>query len=348
MELFALDLGNKQVKIKSSKTTKVLPAQFVEVSQYGNRDLLKFAKLERDTSDFVSSKDPDFTYSWGTDVDLAVEVVQDTIGFGITRYRSRNFKLLADFALAELAKDFEEAASGILEVAVVTGIPTTDYSHDGSTEILAGILKGDHNVIVNEQPLNIRVKEVTILPQPIGTVVDQLIDENGDVKDSYIAESNVGVVDIGGGTLLIDAINKMNMVDGKRNQLTSGAYTLYKAVVKKMAAKGYNSNEYEIANIIRKYNDTEKYIWSPEGSQLIDISDIIMKERLLFTRTVASAINSTYMDISDMRTILVTGGAANLVIKSDLADEIEIVDFVDYSEIANVNGFYKYGLQEGE
>lgn len=344
MELFALDLGNKQAKLKSSKITKVLPAHFVESSQYGNRDLLGFAKKEKSVNDFVSSKDPDFTYVWGTELDVdVVDVVTDTIGFGSGRYKSREFKLLADFALAELAKDFDEAYESILEVAVVTGVPTGDYSQEEALDALQKALKGDHNVKIGDLTLNIRVSKLFILPQPIGTVLEQVSDENGQIQESPLTSANIGVVDIGGGTVLIDALKKMNMAEDKRAQLSRGAFTLYESVVKVMVQKGHTINEYEVESIIRTGNDREKYLWSPDGIQTIDITKEVMHQRSLFTRSIISAIKTAYKGFGRMQTILVTGGAANLLLKKEFVDEIEISHFVSDSELANVNGFYKYG-----
>lgn len=345
MELFALDLGNKQAKLKSSKTTKVLPAHFVESSQYGNRDLLGFAKKEKSVSDFVSSKDPDFTYVWGKELDEdVVEVVTDTIGFGSSRYKGREFKLLADFALAELAKDFEEASDSILEVTVVTGVPTGDYTQKAALDALQKALKGDHNVTVNGLTLNIRVSKLLVLPQPIGTVLEQISDENGQIKDSPLTSANIGVVDVGGGTVLIDALKKMNMAEDKRAQLQRGAFTLYESVAKALSEKGHIISEYEVESVIRAGNDREKYLWSPDGVQTIDITPEALHQRALFTRNIISSIKTAYKGFGRMQTILVTGGAANLLLKNEFTEEIEIAEFVADSELANVNGFYKYGL----
>lgn len=348
MELFALDLGNKQTKIKSAKKTKVLPSRFVESSQYGNRSLLGFAKTEKDVRDFISSKDESFTYVWGTQLDEEnVDMVIDTIGFGAARYSSREFKLLTDFALAELALDYPVAQESIIEVAVVTGVPTSDYIQESALEALQKTIKGDHNVTVDGKTLNIRVKKLFILPQPIGTVINVVTDKNGNLIDSPILNGNIGVVDVGGGTVLIDALKKMNMVEDRRKQLSQGAYTLFEAIVKDMTAKGYSVTEHEIEKVVRVGNDKEKYLWSPDNVQTIDITESVMKNRTIFTRNIASTIKTTYKGFGRMQTILVTGGAANLLIKKLFDEEIGITQYMDNSELANISGFYKYGIMEG-
>lgn len=348
MTLFALDLGNKQAKIMSERKIKVLPSHFVEASQYGNRSLMNFAKTEKDVKDFVSSKDEDFVYVWGTDLDEdIVDVVTDTIGFGASRYSSREFKLLSDFALAELALDYDEAHEGILEVVVITGVPTSDYAQDDSLAALQKAIKGDHNVIVNEVTLNIRVKDLIVLPQPLGTIIDVISDDKGNMVENSITNANVGVVDVGGGTVLIDALRKMNMAEDRRDQLQRGAFTLYEAIQKDLVSKGYSINEYEVESIVRAGNERETYLWSPDGNQTIDITKSVMHQRKLFTRNIATSVKTTYKATDRMQTIFITGGAANLLIKDEFIKEIKDVKFIEDSELANVRGFYKFGLSEG-
>jgi plasmid segregation protein ParM len=350
MELFALDLGNKQTKIKSSKKIKVLPSRFVEASKYGNRELLSFAKTEqKDIRDFESNRDSGYTYVWGAELDEDTARPIDTIGFGKERYMKREFKLLVDFALAELALDFPQAQNSILEVAVVTGVPTSDYTQNETLNALEKAIKGDHNVIVDGKSLNIRVKTLFVLPQPTGTILNNIADDKGQLLDNPIINASVGVVDIGGGTLLIDLFKKMNMDTENREQLPLGVYTLYKSIENELKSKGYEINTYEIENCVRFGNNNEKYYWSPDQVQTIDITDIVMKQREKFTREVATEVKTAYKDFKRMQTILITGGGANLLIKETFSNEIGIgiEQYIENSEFANVLGFYKYGLMEG-
>ncbi|UYB50144.1 plasmid segregation protein ParM (plasmid) [Lysinibacillus capsici] len=347
MVLFALDLGNKQVKIKSDKTEKVLPGYFVEASQYGNRDLLKFTKGEKDARDYESPNDKGFTYVWGKDLDVdMVEQVTDASGFGLARYTSREFQLLADFALAELAREYEESKSNLV-VNVVTGLPTGDFSNKKITEAVAKVLKGAHIVTIDGEQVAVTVNKLWILPQPLGTVLDYISDESGTVVNHELDEANIGIVDVGGGTLLIDALKKMNLVEDKRDQLSRGSYTLYKSILKQLREDDHTLDEYELEQIIRNASD-DKYLWSPDGIQKIDIGYAIKEQSKLYTRSVTSAVKATYKGFGRMQKILVTGGTANLLDDEEFKKDISIAQIVEESELANVRGFYKYGLNKGE
>lgn len=348
MTLFILDIGNKQVKMESEKALKIYPSYFVDVTQYGNRDVLGFAKDLKERSDYQSSRDEGFTYVWGKELDIdAVDAITDTIGFGAPRYKSRDFRLLVDFALAELARDYEEAETGILTVNVSTGIPTDDYLNHEAVEAFVKAIKGDHNVTVNGRTLNIRVKTLFVQPQPLGTIINEVTDEIGLPKRTPLTQADVGIADLGGGTILIDALRKMNLVENKRAQLNQGAYTLYDAVQKALTKDGYTINAYEVEQVIREGNDAEVYVWSPDAVQRIGITKYVMLQRKLFTRNVARAIKTAFKGFGRMQALLVTGGAANLLIKEEFTKELPIAYFVENSELANLNGFRKYAIAAG-
>ena len=344
MNLFAIDLGNKQVKMKSEHTLKVFPSYMVPAEVYGDRDVLGFAKKQKTSSDFESKLDEGAVYVWGEDMKVdSPEYIVESIGFGLPRYQSNAFKLQAEFALAELAKDFEDAKTSLLEVTLVTGVPTEDYNNRQIVKAIEVAFKGDHNVTVDGEVLNIRVSKVLLLPQSLGTIIDQVMDETAKIAQEGLMSGHVGVVDIGGGTVLIDSIKQMNLSDEKQAQLDAGAFTLYKAIVKEMYKQGYKASEFEVARIIRDAKN-EKYTFSPNGVMNVDITEIVMNERKAFTRKVSRFIAATYKDMSRMPSILITGGAANIIVFDQLKKDIVIAKLVENSEVANVNGFYKYGL----
>lgn len=345
MHLFALDLGNRQVKLMSEKGTKVLPSYFVDVTEYGKRDAITLTRTsEKTTSDYVSQRDSDFTYVWGTGLDVSRKNVTDTLDFN-TRYDTLEFKLLADFALAELARDFKDATKGILDVVVVTGVPTEDYEKDETITYITNALKGVHSATIDGTSYVINVHEVYVLMQPVGTAIDVMVETNGDiVEDNDIEEGYVGVVDAGGGTVLVDAFEKMNLDTKNRVQLEEGSHDLFTEIRNKVISLGHKITDHEVERLVRDGNAREVYTWSPNGRETIDLTSIVMKERKRYTRKIAQSVKSTYKAIARMRKIYVTGGTANLFVKEEFERVIKIAQFVPDSETANVRGYYKYGL----
>lgn len=341
MEVFSLDLGNMQTKIKSSKSQKVLPSRFIDYDDLGDQSISLFdSKLK--VNKYKTNFDPEFSYAWGEDLYEAHNKGDfiDTIQFE-NRYDTHEFRLLASFAIGELAKDFTEAKTGILETIIITGVPTNDFNETSAKKIMS-VLKGDHNITINDESLNVRVKEVKVLPQPVGTVYNELLDPEGYLeKEDYLNE-HVTVVDVGGGTILIDTIINMNLSGDTRTQKEGGAYKIYENIVNKCAKKEINLSVSNIEQILRQQND--KYIYKPNKNEMYDITDVVRKEKIKYTRELINTINTTLKSTSKIDTLLFTGGGSNLIIKEEIEKAFPYAIFVINSETANVNGFYKYGL----
>lgn len=340
--LYALDLGNKQTKLKSEKMEKVLPSYFVETSLYGNRDFFASLKAKKDSKDFESINDQGYTYAWGTELGVeSIGQVTDTSGFGLSRYTSREFQLLVDFALAELA--YEEGTNNTVYVDVVTGLPSGDFKSTQILQAVAKAIKGVHAVSVNGTKINVCVEKLFIVPQPLGTIYNIIANEKGVIVDSQYLNANVGVVDIGGGTVLIDALKSMNLVDDNRDQLQTGAYSLYKSITTELSSSDIILTEYELERVIRLNSG----LWSPNGNAEIDLNPAIQNQSKAYTRRLTSSIKTTYKGFGRMQKILLTGGTANLLDLDELKVELRgLAHIVEDSELANVRGFFKYGQQK--
>ena len=345
MQLFALDIGNRQVKLMSEKSTKVLPSYLVNAKEYGKRDVLSLGKeVEKSTHDYVTQRDSDFTYVWGTGLNVKRKHVTDTLDLN-KRYGTLEFKVLTDFALAELASDFSESKNGILDVVVVTGVPTEDYENEDVLRQITASLKGDHSATIDGISHVVRVHDVYILMQPVGTAIDAMVDALGTIKDNNdIEDGYVGVVDAGGGTVLIEAFDSMDLDVNNRQQLNKGSHSLFIDIRNRIIELGYKISEYEVEQIVRDGSETEVYTWSPNGREMIDLTSVVMSERKQYTRKIAQSVKSTFKDMSRMRKVYVTGGTANLFIEDEFLRIIPIAYFVQGSETANVRGYYKYGL----
>lgn len=344
MKLFAIDPGNRQVKLMSEKGTKVLPSYYVDAEEYGDRNVLAFAKGESKTSDYTTDRDRGYTYVWGEGLNSGAKVVTDTMRSD-GRYNTREFGVLVDFALAELARDFQESKDGMLDVVVVTGVPTEDYDKPEVISQVISAIKGVHSATIDGVSHVVKVHDVYVLMQPVGTAIDIMVDEKGDVIDGVdIEDSLVGIVDCGGGTVLIEAFDSMNLDKKNRVQMFEGSYTLLTDIRNKATKKYSSITNNEVELMLRECGKTEKYLWSPNGNETYDLTDIVMEERSRYTRKVASTVNAAYKANKRMKTVYVTGGTANLLVRSEFEQAVPKAKFVEESEIANVRGFYKYGL----
>jgi|SRR5699024_6594901 len=340
MELFALDLGNIQTKIKSRKTEKVLPSKYAYYEDLGNQ-VTALRKGELDINEYEVNYDDTFSYAWGKDISQAkVKSFIDTIGFN-DRYSSDEFKKLVKFSIGELAKDFPVSKENILNVNVVTGVPTDEFN-ENSVKTIMDVIKGDHNVTINSVSYVIRVIEVKVLPQPIGTIYNEMLDDNGYIENEDYENETISVVDCGGGTVLIDTLHDMNLSKTERNQTEQGAHYLYDYIIADSLEYNLSMNRNDVEKILR--NQNEKYIYSPNKNEKHDITNIVNKAITRYTSDLLNLVKTTLKDTSDIDTLFFTGGGANIINQSKVLKTFDRAIFINDSETANVNGFYKFGM----
>ena len=339
MEIFALDLGNKQTKLKSKKAEYVLPSQILNQDDM-SQQLSSFGK-KRDINYFKVPFD-DSTWLWGSDLVTLKrdDYLQDTL-MHQNRYTNDTFKLLANFALGLLATDYKKAGEGILEVTVVTGLPTDDYNSSKQLADLTEVLKGQHQIEVNGKTYTVRVERVLIVPQPVGTFYDVLLDKKGYLQDEDLLEEKVGIVDAGGGTILIDTLLNFELDKRNRRQYSTGANDLYEAIMSQMDG---NVSLYQIEKMVRNGIKERHFSYRYSKNHIEDVTDLVEKEITNFTRRLVSNLKSTFKDVDSIDTLIITGGSANLINQRLISDTFEGVTFVKNSEFANVRGFYKYAL----
>lgn len=346
MEIFALDLGNLQTKVKSSKKTKVLPSKFADYEDLGNQ-ATALTSSTLDIQEFSTNYDPLMTYAWGSDIALAkVKTYYDTIGFE-KRYSREEFRLLSSFAIGELAKDFHEAKKGILNVEIITGVPTDEFSKRNVSDIIK-TLKTDHNITIDGEKLNVRVNEVKVVPQPVGSVYNEMLDIDGNINNSDFDKQTISVIDCGGGTVLIDTLNDMNLSNTDSARENTGAHSLYKKIHEYIDTTQIPLNTNDIELILRNQKNKYYYEQSSANGIVHDITEPVEKGIKKYTREIKSLINSTLKDTSHIDYLFFTGGGSNLLDKEDILNRFDKAIFLESSETANVNGFYKFGAAVSE
>lgn len=341
MEIFSLDLGNKQSKLKSSAGEKVLPSQILDAADLPQHvsSLSKESELHQFVVPFDERK-----WVWGESLSSLHldDYLQDTLMYQ-NRYSTANYKLLANFALGLLATDFPDSKENVKDVVVVAGLPTEDYQNKTQIESLNDVLRGQHQVEVDGQLYTIRVKKVYIVPQPVGTLYDQILDDKGFVQNESLLSEKAAVVDVGGGTLLIDTLLNFNLDSRNRKQYDTGVNDLYQAVASEMPG---NVSLYRLEKALRLSTSNQKYAYAFSKNDIHDITTLVSKQIDRFTQRLVSNIQSTIKDFNSLDTLLITGGGANLVNQKILTTAFPNCLIVADPELANVRGFYKYALSE--
>lgn len=122
-------------------------------------------------------------------------------------------------------------AQGHERVSLVTGLPVDHYWQQRD-DVLS--LMGDsHRVRSNGHALNIRVERKKVVPQPLGALLDEVLDAEGRIV-SELAEQTVTVVDIGYYTLDILTVRGLAIQRNLSWSVNVGMATAYREIARSL------------------------------------------------------------------------------------------------------------------
>jgi len=229
-------------------------------------------------------------------------------------------------------------------INLVVGLPIGNYRQFKSE--LAGMLRGTHSIVSTDmrgdrKEINIKVGEVSVLPQPIGTVMDRLLNRQGKPENKRFATDKIGIIDIGFRTTDYTISDK-----GRYSE--RGSLTTQNGIAKaftKIATKLKETCKVDI-EIYRLFSAVEHGNIKVRG-KAYDLQKITEHAFKQLAATIAADANQVWSDDWDIDAIMITGGGG-AVLASYIQPLVEgviipIEEGLDY-RLHNVRGYYKYGL----
>lgn len=345
MNIFAIDLGNRRVKMKSDRGEYSYPASYLDASHIGTRSL---AGISDRTNNSYQIEEEARKFVWGENLEIYNLPEKMISSYGRSeRMKQKKAQRLLKFALAKLATDYKEARGNPFKVHVMLGVPITDLHKDSETvETLKGLLIGRHHIQVDSECFVIEIPSeeyISIVPQYMGTVLELAFDESLNRVDTF-AQGRIGVIDIGGGTILINSANRMTP-----SPLGFERFEGIEMVIQDVANKVNSTKHFLIEQLLRSKDANGDYIYSPNhyAADARDITDIVEQSIDSYTRfTIAPLVTGSFPDLEEIDLIVMSGGGSSLISKDALLDEIgenyfSRIIFAEDSEKANVKGFYK-------
>lgn len=346
MNIFAIDLGNRRVKMKSDRAEYNYPASYLSAEHIGFRSINGISV--EDNYCFQLEDDGAHSFIWGGDLgiyNLSEKIIDSYARSG--RMQQKKAQRLLQFALGRLALDYKEARAKPLQINLMLGVPITDLHQDSETiTLLKEQVIGTHHIKIDEEMISIEIPSedyVSIVPQYMGTVMEMAYDEDMKRVDAY-ARGRIGLVDIGGGTILVNSANHMTP-----SPVGSESFEGVNMVIKDIASKVNSTKNFIIEQALRSGNPEKGYMYRPNRNEddARDITNIVETVIEKYTRfTVAPLVTSSFPDLEEIDLIIMTGGGVNVISQEALLDEIgeryvSRLVFVENAEQANVRGFYK-------
>jgi len=255
-------------------------------------------------------------------------------------------KLLAEF-LRVLALT---AAGSITEkyvpMNVVSGLPI-GYLRQYYQQFVK-ILTGHHDITFHKPDgtkitRKININKVRMMPQPLGSIFNLLMDDNGKIVNKELAKQKVGVVDIGFRTTDFSIFDQLRYVERGSTTTDTGISKSFGVIAKKLREECGVSIE-----VYRLYKAVQAGVIKIRGKEynIEKLRDQVFSHA---AGVIANDIERLWAEDWDMDAIVLTGGGA-----MELADYLQPLvvgnvipakNDID-ARLNNVQGYYKYGKYE--
>lgn len=339
IKAFAIDLGNGQVKARSDKRTLVAPSILATEKALGVGSLSDF-ETDHDYNVYESKLNIGKRYIWGTDIKEKVSH-SDLIPTYThhKRYDSVNYKLLFEFALAELASDCNRKH---IEVVLVASLPSDEVRTEAD-DSLKTFLKGTHVVTRNGKEHVIEVIDVTINEQPLGTLLSENMNEKNQINKN-VQTKTYTIFDFGAGTTIVDTYRALKRIPELSTVIRTGQNDIYKQIATSLKNQTNISDIHysHIEDGFRREDHTARIsdrVHPGFGHLINDPIEAFCEDIITKTNTVIAN-----RDIIDG--FYLTGGGANIVgdaFKEALQEHDATVE-AEEPQLANLNGHYKLAV----
>lgn len=349
MNIFAIDLGNKKIKMKSMLAEYSYPASYMRTDFLSPESFEAHIEI-KENQIYTLDENKNISFVWGSALEIynLPEKLIDTYARS-NRMKQKKMQRLIEFTLGRLALDFDAKMSeeSPLSVHVMLGVPITDMHKDSDTvSLLKSLFIGKHHIKVNDRDIWVSIaseNHISIVPQYMGTLLDISFDGELNPNTTYI-EGKLGIVDVGGGTILMNSSNALNLSP-------SGMENFYgiQTLIKSISDKINSTKLFLIEKLLREGSKDVGYLYRTNRNKDFtkDITGEVIDAIDQYTRfTVAPLLTEAFPDLEDFDCIVMTGGGSSIISKDSLLEEIGIeyferLVFVSEPEMSNVRGFYK-------
>jgi len=210
------------------------------------------------------------------------------------------------------------------DITIVTGLPVSHYR--SCKDRLVELIKETARMDV----------DVRVILQPLGTLFDQLLNDDMSVRDVDLLERNVGIIDIGYYTTDIVVVHGLELVKKQLSSLEGGISSAYTAIAEEIYDTfDLKKEESEIGDVIR-----DGYV--RVFGQKKDVRPII--ERCLRTLAIeiGTHVRLIWKEGVHIDRVLISGGGAE-VLRGYLNNLYQHNEFVTGSQLANARGYVKFG-----
>jgi plasmid segregation protein ParM len=264
----------------------------------------------------------------------------------------RHFTLNQEQLIANFIKILALTVVGIFQkkdlpvgepINVVSGLPTGYYKQN--RERFSRILAGRHSISYHLPDGSVTTKDIYIdkvrlLPQPMGSVLNLLMDDNGRITNTELSGQKLGVVDIGFRTTDFTILDNLRYIDRGSRTFDVGISNAFNVIADRLREKCGVAIE-----LYRLYKAVDAGSIKIRGQELnfSKIRDQVFRQLAV---KIATDIERLWADDWDIDAIVLTGGGSLELaehLKPLVTGNVLPVTRGADARLNNVLGYLKYG-----
>jgi plasmid segregation protein ParM len=225
-------------------------------------------------------------------------------------------------------------------INLVVGLPVQHY--EGLKDSYLNAIQKLHSLEIlglNGQTLDrkyLSIQEAKVVPQPFGSLMDQILDDNGQLIDKKLAAGKVGIIDIGWNTADLAVFNQLEFISKNSTSFSGmGVFSMFQF----LSGELYKALDIEIPP--EMLNETVRTGQIKISGKMVDISKYCKSAYQESASVILSKIKSIWR-IWELDSILLTGGGS-ILLNDYLLPELKQAQLVNNPVFGNVNGYRKYG-----
>ena len=228
-------------------------------------------------------------------------------------------------------------------VSDLTGLPV-GYLKENRKRFLE-ILTGNHAITYHHPDgsqisRRVTIDKVHMLPQPLGSVFNVLMNDKGEIVDEHLTKQKIGVIDIGFRTTDFTILDQLRYIDRGSCTLETGISTSFAEIANRLQ---------EITGVTialyRLYKAVEEGSLAIRG-QKYNISGLRDQALGRSAGKIAEAINKLWAEDWDIDTIILTGGGSRDLAKylqPLVPGNVKLTETNGDLRLNNVQGYLKFG-----
>ena len=251
-------------------------------------------------------------------------------------------KLLTEFSKVLTMTAISNLSDSYANVNVVTGLPIGFYKE--YNQRLMKMLKGIHEITFHNsdgtsESKRVNINNLKILPQPLGSFLNLLMNEYGKFTNRELAKQKIGIIDIGFRTTDCCIFQGLEFVQRGSSTSDTGISESFSVIAKKLREESNVDIE-----LYRLYKAIETGLIKIRGKEY-NISKLRDKVFEHSASIIANDIARLWADDWDIDLIIISGGGAMELTKylqPLIAGNVMPVETNIDARLNNVQGYLKY------